>query len=88
MQHVAGCTAAAHFGDLVAGLHALPFIDQTRAVVAIGRQPLLAVFDDDEFTVADKTGAGIHHYAVGGGAYRRAAFAGDIDTLSDRKSVV
>lgn len=57
VDHVAVRTGAAHLGDLLTGLHALPFIHQALAVVAIGRQPLVAVLDDDQLAVANQAGA-------------------------------
>ena len=81
MQHVARRAAAAHLGDLLAGLHQLALVDQARAVVAIGGQPLVAVLEDHQLAVADQAGTGIHHHPVGGGAHRLPALAGDVDAL-------
>ena len=47
----------------------LAFVHQALAVVAVGRQPLVAVLDDHQFAVADQAGAGIHDHAVGGRAH-------------------
>src|ERR1700722_19742084 len=84
VDHVAVRTGAAHLGDLLTGLHALPFIHQALAVVAIGRQPLVAVLDDDQLAVADQAGAGVHHHTVGGGLDRLAAGTGDVHALLGR----
>ncbi|KAG0767193.1 hypothetical protein G6F22_017688 [Rhizopus arrhizus] len=84
VDHVAVRAGAAHLGDLFTRLHALAFIHQALAVVAIGRQPLVAVLDDDQLAVADQAGAGIHHHAIGRGLHRLAAGAGDVDALLGR----
>ena len=84
MQHVARRAAAAHLGDLLAGLHQLAFVDQPRAVVAVGREPLVVVLDDHQFAIADQSRARIHHHAIGGGAHGLAGLAGDVDALPGR----
>src|SRR3546814_15294462 len=56
VQHVAGGAAAAHLGDLFAGLHHLALVDQPDAVVAVGREPFVIVLDDHQFAVADQIG--------------------------------
>ena len=49
--------------------------------MGIGRQPFVAVLDDDEFAVTDQARARIHHHAVGGGHHGLACRAGDVDAL-------
>src|SRR5690606_24602985 len=82
VQHVAVGAGAPHLRDLLAGLHRLALADQALAVVAVGRQPVLVVLDDDQLAVADQAGAGIHHHAVGRGDHRLAAAAADVDALA------
>src|SRR5690606_16121763 len=81
VEHVARRAGAAEFGDLLPGLDHRPLVDQPVAVVAVGRQPLLVVLDDDQFAVADQSGPRIHHRAVARRAHRGAAAAGDVDAL-------
>ena len=52
--------------------------------VAVGRQPLVVVLDDDQFAITDQAGTRIHHHAVGGRAHRLARAAGDVDALPGR----
>ncbi len=81
VQHVATSAAASHFGDLLASLYALAFIDQTFAVMAVRRQPFVRMFDDDQLAVADQTGTRIHNHAIGRGQHRISSIAGDIKPL-------
>src|SRR5690606_6421203 len=81
VQHVTVGAGTAHFRDLLASLHVLALVHQALAVVAIGRQPLLVVLDDDQFAITDQARAGIHHHAVGGGLHRLPAGAGDVHAL-------
>ena len=82
MQHVARGAAAAHFRDLLAGLDQRALVHQPRAVVPVGRQPLVVVLDDHQFAVTHQTRARVHHHAVGGGAHRLPGLAGDVDALT------
>src|SRR3546814_12149154 len=54
VQHVAGGTAAAHPGDLFAGLHHLALVDQPGAVVAVDPAPFGIVSDGHNFAEADQ----------------------------------
>src|SRR5690606_29581709 len=84
VQHVARGAAAAEFGNLLASLDHRTLVDQPAAVVAVGRQPLLIVLDDDQFAVADQSGTRVHHRPVARRAYRGAAATGDVDALLGR----
>src|SRR4249919_2464527 len=84
VQHVALGAAVAHLGDLLACLDQLPFVDQPRAVVAVGGQPRVVVLDDDQLAVSDQAGTGIHHDAVCRGADGLSRLAGDVDALAGR----
>src|SRR5690554_2547372 len=84
VQHVALGAGAAHLGDLLAGLHAVALAHQAPAVVAVGREPLLVVLDDDELAVADQARARVHDHAVAGGAHRLPGGTGDADALLRR----
>src|SRR5690606_33748533 len=82
MQLVAVGAGAAHLGDLLARLHPLALGYQALAVVAVGRQPLFVVLDDDQLAIAHQARARIDHDAVGGRVHRLAGGAADVDTLA------
>src|SRR5690554_1250314 len=82
VQHVAVGAGAAHLRDLLAGANAVALAHHALAVVAIGRQPLLVVLDDDQLAVADQARTRIHHHAVAGSVHRLPGRTRDADALA------
>ena len=78
MQHIAGCAAVAHLGDLLSGLDALTLVDQSRAVVSVCRQPSIVVLDDDQLAISDKARTRVHDHASGGRTHGLARLPGDV----------
>ena len=64
--------AIAHFGDLLALGHALPFLDQQLAVVRVDAEEAGVVLDDHQVPVAAQAAARIGHGAGGRGHHRGA----------------
>ena len=84
MQHVARSPSPPHLGDLLPGLHQLPFVHQARTIVPIRRQPRIVVLHDDQLTVADEPRTRIHDDAIAGSTDRRTTRTPDIDALLRR----
>ena len=75
---------SAHFGNLAAGSHLLPFADQALAVVRVCAEHSIAVLDNDQFAIPEQAIATVHDLAVCRGNYRLACSAPDINALSGR----
>ena len=72
----------AHLGNLPAGRHPIAFRNQPLFIVCIGAQHPIAVFDDDEFTVANQTITAVNHLSSCRCNDRLAFVAGNFDTIA------
>lgn len=71
----------AHFRDRLTLGHVLTFLNQDRAVVCVGRQQVVAVFDNYEITITADAAARIHHLPGTGRHHHLAQLAGNVDAL-------
>lgn len=72
----------AHFGNLSAGRHPITFRDQPLFIVRVGAQHPIAVFDNDEFTVANQAITAVNHLTGSRCNDRLPFVAGNFDTVT------
>lgn len=82
MQQGLIAVVPAHFGNLPAGRHPITFRDQPLFIVCIGAQHPIAVFDDDEFTVANQAITAVNHLTSSRCNDRLAFVAGNFNTVA------
>ena len=82
MQHGLIAVVTAHLRQPLTGCNPLPLADQPFAVVRIGAEHPVAVFDNDQFAIADQTVAAVDHFTRSSGDDRLAFLPTDLDAVA------
>lgn len=76
-------TFVSKLGDLLSPAYKITLLHEYLAVVCVGAEEVLIVFDDDERPVTDQTTACVHHLALRGCQHRITKFSCDINPFID-----